>query len=141
VVGKQQNSADLSEREILYKVLFDMKSDLNDLKKLVLQMLQSGGNLDLNHGNTELVKRIFSDQPAFSQEAPSGPVILREDYEEPDDTGITHEVEERLSLQDTEKEMIRKALQKHRNKRKYAARELGISERTLYRKIKEYNIS
>lgn len=141
VVGKQQNSADLSEREILYKVLFDMKSDLNDLKKLVLQMLQSGGNLDLNHGNTELVRRIFSDQPAFSQEAPSGPVILREDYEEPDDTGITHEVEERLSLQDTEKEMIRKALQKHRNKRKYAARELGISERTLYRKIKEYNIS
>lgn len=140
VVGKTQSPADLSEREILYKVLFDMKSDLNDLKKLVLQMLQSGGSLDLGHGATELVRRVFSDQPSFAQEMPMSPVILREEYEEPEEAGITHEVEERLSLQDTEKEMIRKALQKHRNKRKYAAKELGISERTLYRKIKEYNI-
>jgi transcriptional regulator with PAS, ATPase and Fis domain len=140
VVGKSQSTADMNEREILYKVLFDMKNDLNDLKKLVLQLLQSGGNLDLSHGNTELVRRIFSDQPAFTQDIPLAPLIMREEYEEPEHSAKTHEVEERLSLQDTEKEMIRKALQKHRNKRKYAARELGISERTLYRKIKEYNI-
>ncbi|MFM1931024.1 MAG: hypothetical protein RL226_327 [Bacteroidota bacterium] len=131
-----------SEREILYKLLFEMKSDLTDLKKLVLQIIQNNGHLDNSESNTELLRKVFhedvdvpeTDLPVLHlparMERPQQ-IEYHEDHEE---------VEESFSLQDTEKELIRKALVKHANKRKYAARELGISERTLYRKIKEYNI-
>ena len=120
-----------------------MKNDLNDLKKLVLQLI-SGEGVGMTPNTMALVKKVFSDheQPTFSTDVP------RENYVQPNygaefvpqKEAPTIEVEEVLSLADKEKEMIQKALEKHRNKRKYAAKELGISERTLYRKIKEYNL-
>ena len=137
------DSQDFSEREILYKVLFDMKNDLNDLKSLVLKMIKNDGHLEADADNSELLRKVFyEDQPQSGSvlhlPASSSPTTAAA-HNEPHH--VEHEiVEESLSLQDTEKELIRKALEKHRNKRKYAAEELGISERTLYRKIKEYNL-
>lgn len=142
VVNKGGSSSeDYSEREILYKVLFDMKSDLTDLKQLVLQMIKSDGHLANTEGNAELVKKVFDGDITGSGTATS---ILLPAKASGHTEHVQHEeaeeVEESLSLQDTEKELIRKALKKHANKRKFAARELGISERTLYRKIKEYDL-
>lgn len=137
----QKSSEDFSEREILYKVLFDMKSDLTDLKQLVLQMIKSDGNLDNTKGNAELVRKVFDDvgeSAVSSYLLPAG--SQSPSHHEHEHTQEVEEVEETLSLQETEKELIRKALKKHANKRKLAARELGISERTLYRKIKEYDL-
>jgi transcriptional regulator with PAS, ATPase and Fis domain len=102
-------------------------------------MMQSGVDFAHDAGNAELIQRVFSNdhQPAVnSHNAPSNGVIRLPQAAEP-----VIEVEETLSLQNSERELIEKALKKHRNKRKYAAEELGISERTLYRKIKEYNLS
>jgi transcriptional regulator with PAS, ATPase and Fis domain len=143
VPGYKGAGADMNEREILYKVLFDMKNDLNDVKALVLQMLQHGGSFEEHLPDAELVRKVFKkevslespvvkeSQPVFMHEKSYEPIAMHEEEDE---------VEERLSLQDTERDLIRKALKKHHNKRKHAATELGISERTLYRKIKEYNI-
>ena len=131
-----------SEREILYQILFDMKKDMNDLKKLVHDMLQNETMASHVHDdNAQLIRKLYQsengnyvpDQPAPSR-VTINPVVHENIYD-------TEEfVEESLSLEDKEVEMIQKALDKHKGKRKYAARELGISERTLYRKIKEYNI-
>jgi transcriptional regulator with PAS, ATPase and Fis domain len=139
VTGGSSAQNNFSEREILYKVLFDMKNDLNDLKKLVGGMMQSGVDFAHDAGNAELIQRVFANdhQPVVSgHSAPNTGVIRLPQATEP-----VIEVEETLSLQNSERELIEKALKKHRNKRKYAAEELGISERTLYRKIKEYNLS
>ncbi len=106
-----------SEREILYQVLFDMKKDVNDLKKLVHDIM--GGNIPVSVAAENYPHQI---PPATIQEA------------------VPIEEEENLSLEDVEKEMIRKALEKHNGRRKNAAADLKISERTLYRKIKEYNL-
>lgn len=131
-----------SEREILYQILFDMKKDMNDLKKLVHDMLQNEASISNVHDeNAQLIRKLYqSESGSFITDQPStarvtvNPVAHEHIYD-------TEEfVEESLSLEDKEVEMIRKALEKHKGKRKYAARELGISERTLYRKIKEYNI-
>lgn len=138
------SSSEISERDLLYKVLFDMKKDLNDLKKVVHGIIQGGGQIsDLSHEDLHAVDRIYSegaDYPVVSKPNEikvHNPIIVK-------DTGIGFnkpiEVEESLSLQDKEIDMIKKALKKHKGKRKYAAQELGISERTLYRKINEYNI-
>ena len=136
----------MDEREILYKVLFDMKGDLNDLKQLVMSLLKHGG-LQGGDAEAELVQRVFQgDQgngdaqrvlAALPQFAGTGSGESSSDMEDVDHQPADEVV---LSLQDSEKEMIRRALEKHRNKRKYAAEELGISERTLYRKIKEYDL-
>jgi DNA-binding NtrC family response regulator len=144
VVKKEESANDFSEREILYKVLFDMKSDLTDLKKLVLQMIRSDGQLDATSTNSELMRKVFDDDDmhvADSGDTASGIFHLPGRSDEQEKEPETLEVEETLSLQDTEKELIKKALKKHNNKRKYAASELGISERTLYRKIKEYDLN
>lgn len=140
-----------SERDILYKILFDMKKDVNELKKLVLQ--KAGDSDDRaeimkEHGqlfsNLELSEEQFSD--FANHDDSSSPVILsEEDYEDFDSDkvqDIAHETEQddSLSIEKKEKELIIKALRKNRNKRKYAARDLGISERTLYRKIKHYEL-
>ncbi|MEO0405709.1 MAG: sigma 54-interacting transcriptional regulator, partial [Bacteroidota bacterium] len=145
VVNAEQQQQDFSEREILYKVLFDMKGDLNDLKELVLKMIKNDGHLDASESNSELIKKVFYDDP-HPQET-SGYLQLPQTAESSQQDHSYHPqhtdhevVEETLSLAETEKELIRKALEKHQNKRKYAAEELGISERTLYRKIKEYNL-
>ncbi|MCC6599325.1 MAG: sigma-54-dependent Fis family transcriptional regulator [Crocinitomicaceae bacterium] len=146
VTGQNKNgTGDFREREILYKVLFDMKNDLNDLKKLVLGIIESGGHYVANQENETLFEKVFSEgeEPGAAPVVNAGVIHLPRTAHnatvQPADHG--HEVvEETLSLTDSEKELIRKALSKHENKRKYAAQELGISERTLYRKIKEYNL-
>lgn len=144
IISKGGGTQDFSEREILYKVLFDMKSDLNDLKKLVLGMIQTGGQFEPTRENDALFERVFAGngEPHASTSTPSGyPGVIHLPQSGSSRQPATHEiVEESLSLMDSEKDLIKKALQKHKNKRKYAAEELGISERTLYRKIKEYNL-
>ncbi|MCK5536813.1 MAG: sigma-54-dependent Fis family transcriptional regulator [Bacteroidales bacterium] len=130
-----------NEREILYKVLFDMKRDVTDLKKLVMDVLQTGGSKkDLSTEDEAVIQRLYDDGIKVQRNSP-----YREansfDISDTENIQDTHEIiEESLSLEDKEKELIIKALDKHNGKRKYAAEELGISERTLYRKIKEYDI-
>ncbi len=132
-----------TEREILYKILFDMKSDMNDLKKLVLEIMQKGTvDSDLAEDNAQLIRKIYKDDsPTLHSGEFKKPAV---EFSHPHEDAIqdTEEiVEESLSLEEKEKELITKALNKHRGKRKYAAEELGISERTLYRKIKEYDLN
>jgi transcriptional regulator with PAS, ATPase and Fis domain len=131
-----------SEREILYQILFDMKKDMNDLKKLVHDILQNEATIaDINDDNAQLIRKLYQKERVSY--IPDQPVPNRVTVNQAETHNIfdTEEfIEESLSLEDKEVEMIRKALEKHKGKRKYAALELGISERTLYRKIKEYNI-
>lgn len=141
------SSNDISEREILYKVLFDMKKDVNELKKLVFESLQneSYGSQIIND-HQDLFEKMDEEprvKETFEREYDHQLLIDAKSQEE--DDGETHDIiheeeEESLSLEAKEKELIIRALQKNRNKRKYAAQDLGISERTLYRKIKQYEI-
>lgn len=134
----------LSERDILYKVLFDMKKDMHDLKKLVLETYSGVGKAgQLIKENPELFEGLHHDDSDRQHEA----MVLdlsnsRDDNNDVEDvTDITHETEdESLSIEKKEKELIIRALRKNNNRRKYAARDLGISERTLYRKIKQYDL-
>ncbi len=151
VIKDKKSESDFStEREILYKVLFDMKSDLNDLKKLTLELIQNGGS-KVQETNQNLIKKIYgskeSDSEIDFEEQPRGPLItsLNNDdlYQENDDNYLfaeTVEEEETLRLEQKEIEMIKKSLEKNKGKRKAAADELGISERTLYRKIKQFDL-
>ena len=148
IIYQGNDKADLSERDILYKVLFDLKSDVTELKKLVFNILnkQDTSPID-NEQNTALIqsiKHLYANseetpQPTTEnkQEEVYKPQILSND---PQITQHEEVEEESLSLADKEKEMILKALEKYNGRRKNAASELGISERTLYRKIKEYKI-
>jgi transcriptional regulator with PAS, ATPase and Fis domain len=133
-----------SEREILYKVLFDMKSDMNDLKKLVLQIMEKGPvNRDIEKENEGIIKKLYStvnDEPEEDENLITAQAMQRAARDEEQIFDTEEIVEESLSLEEKEIELIRKALGKHNGKRKYAAKDLGISERTLYRKIKEYSI-
>ena len=146
VIINESVNETFSEREIMYKFLFEMKKDLTELKKLVVELISQGENIHLNNDQTAVVNRIYSDlnehintgSRTLSPGRPDLPAANKNNSE----VFETHEVfEESLSLEDREKELIQKALEKHRGKRKYAASELGISERTLYRKIKEYNLA
>ena len=128
-----------------------MKRDLNELKKLVIEILNGDDDVNLTGSQRDVLNRVYSDisneesrkllesgrsdtQPDEDYSSAQEPTIVDSDYHE-------HiEVEESLSLEEREKEFIKKALEKHKGKRKDAAKELGISERTLYRKIKEYNL-
>ncbi|MBM3168113.1 MAG: sigma-54-dependent Fis family transcriptional regulator, partial [Bacteroidetes bacterium] len=149
------DSMDFSERDILYKVLFDMKKDMNELKKLILESYQNGGihptimqkhqGLFEDIETTTLAKETSEAPSHFSMplriESTKKEEPVEEGYEEDIIEDIMHEEDDTsLSLERKEKEMILKALRKHSNKRKYAAQDLGISERTLYRKIKQYDI-
>lgn len=143
VVKRDDDKSFSSEREILYKILFDMKSDMNDLKNLVLDLIKSGDiDLRFHESNSGLIKNLIRDTGR------SEAVVSSPDHQDMDFTPLprtniqdTEEVvEESLSLTGKEIEMIKKALEKYNGKRKLAAQELGISERTLYRKIKEYEI-
>jgi transcriptional regulator with PAS, ATPase and Fis domain len=130
-----------SEREILYKILFDMRSDMNELKKLVHDNMHKTGDDGEIHSNSPHVmpKFVHDVEPIMADDKPLRKYDIQRDTG--DDIQDTQEItEESLSLADKEIEMIRKALDKHKGKRKHAAGELGISERTLYRKIKEFNI-
>ncbi len=144
VISKGEES--ISERDIMYKFLFDMKSDLNDLKKLVHELINKGTDIQLNSEQSAMINRMYNEMSPNSVETHiyqpkiEGTKFVNNDTVFQQDFHEHVEVEESLSLEDREKELIQKALEKHRGKRKYAAEELGISERTLYRKIKEYNI-
>ena len=131
-----------SEREILYQILFDMKKDMNDLKKLVHDILQNETTLsDIRDDNAQLIHKLYkNDRGNYVPDQPTPSRVTINPTANQNIFDTEEFVEESLSLEDKEVEMIRKALEKHKGKRKYAARELGISERTLYRKIKEYNI-
>ncbi|HLT82374.1 MAG TPA: sigma-54 dependent transcriptional regulator [Cyclobacteriaceae bacterium] len=131
----------ISERDLLYKVLFDMKRDMVDLKKLVLDMYNNqgkGGQLVKDH------PQLFDGLEHEVHKSAPEPVLLKvHSNEEPEEVqDITHETEDddSLSIEKKERELIIRALRKNNNKRKYAARDLGISERTLYRKIKQYDL-
>jgi transcriptional regulator with PAS, ATPase and Fis domain len=122
---EDKNKADLSEREILYKVLFDMKRDLTELKKITFDLMQK-------QGNTEIMQMA---NPTLFKETDDTSILINKNNR----TGLI-EVEESLSLFEQEKRLIEKSLLKHKGKRKDAAAELGISERTLYRKLKEFGL-
>lgn len=155
IVNKTKSDSDFSnEREILYKVLFDMKSDLNDLKKLTMELMKSGNAPEVQKKNESLIQKIYGGEKNLDYE----PEIEEDDsvlaiephnlYNQEiidntkDSFDFAEEIEEEetLSLQDKELELIKKSLEKHKGKRKLAAEELGISERTLYRKIKQYDL-
>ena len=160
VISTKKAEGDFSnEREILYKVLFDMQRDVNDLKKLTMELMKTGNANKVQEENSSLIKKIYS------QEQNNEAVLAAIVEEDPNDTPMANKVEvldmpnsdaelrkgnydfvedvkeeESLSLQEKELELIKKSLEKYDGKRKDAADELGISERTLYRKIKQYDL-
>lgn len=146
--GENEN---ISERDLLYKVFFDMKRDLTDLKKVVLEMLKrEGGESKIKDKDTELMRKldtgyeiIRNAEKANEHHEEAENMDVENFDDQVFDSMSTHEaevIEESLSIQKKEEDLIRRALEKHKGKRKDAAKDLGISERTLYRKIKEYNI-
>ena len=151
VVNTSKSESDFSnEREILYKVLFDMKSDLNDLKKLTMELMEHGNNQDVQKNNEGLIQKIYRPDEDTSEKGDTellsipqqrtAPVEIIEDTEDKYHFVEDIEEEETLSLHDKELELIKKSLERHNGKRKLAAAELGISERTLYRKIKQFDL-
>ncbi|MGY3793898.1 sigma-54 interaction domain-containing protein [Aquimarina sp. 433] len=155
IVSSSKKESDFSnEREILYKVLFDMKNDLNDLKKLTMELMQSGNSQQVQKEHEGLIRKIYRDDKAETEIPFEEPItehtaeVLQitpaetSSIKEEDKYHFAEEIEEEetLSLHDKELELIKKSLERHRGKRKAAAEELGISERTLYRKIKQYDL-
>lgn len=144
LANKDKN--DFSERDLLYKVLFDMKKELTEVKKLIVDILQSGGTGISSEDKSAIIKKLYSEISSGDEGQFEMPVEVAKSNTEYDSPPYQNDfqehviVEESLSLEDREKELIQKALEKHRGKRKYAAQDLGISERTLYRKIKEYSL-
>jgi DNA-binding NtrC family response regulator len=154
VIGTKKSESDFSnEREILYKVLFDMKSDLNDLKKLTMELMQNGSS-KVQEANKGLIQKIYGkpEENTIFEEEPRVEMFSKqdnldqevfEDDEDDDENYLFAEAideEETLSLEAKEIELIKKSLDRNKGKRKAAADELGISERTLYRKIKQYDL-
>lgn len=132
-----------NEREILYKLFFDMKKDVNELKKMFFDIMQNPSVAAQHPGFMDGLKEYQHQeliQPGQLQPQPSSPVLLHHNTNNDGDIHHHEEVEESLNIMDKEKELIEKALKKHRGKRKDASTDLGISERTLYRKLKEYDI-
>ena len=151
ICKKEKESDFSSEREILYKVLFDMKNDLNDLKKLTLELMNNGTSEKIQKKNQGLIEKIYGKETEESEETNLNsvdiatfeskiPEISKVNAVDKYDYAETIEEEEPLSLQAKELEMIKQALLRCNGKRKLAAKELGISERTLYRKIKQYDL-
>tara|TARA_B110001469_G_scaffold94630_1_gene90570 strand:+ start:180 stop:1445 length:1266 start_codon:yes stop_codon:yes gene_type:complete len=154
VLNKNKAQSDFStEREILYKVLFDMKSDLNDLKKLTMELMKNDNHENVQKENESLIQKIYNKDESLASEKEteilSLPAKLEKEHpieivenKESDYSYIdaVEAEEETLSLHDKELELIKKSLERHKGKRKLAADELGISERTLYRKIKQYDL-
>jgi len=141
VIGKKSDTDFATERDIMYKILFDMRNDINDLKKLTIDLMQHEGPEKVQEANQQLLEKIYQEQ---QQQAASSNVevlqIPQQATQSSYDFVETIEADESLSLQEKEIELIKKSLEKNKNKRKLAAKELGISERTLYRKIKQYDL-
>tara|TARA_B100000900_G_scaffold246954_1_gene210064 strand:+ start:3729 stop:4976 length:1248 start_codon:yes stop_codon:yes gene_type:complete len=148
IISEKTKSTEFNnEREILYKVLFDMKGDLNDLKKLTLELMQTSNISEFKKNNEHLINKVYKED-TFSkndnleivevENNKSGG--LNNKYENEFDFVQEVKAIESLSIQEKELELIKKSLDKHQGKRKLAAKELGISERTLYRKIKQFDL-
>lgn len=152
VGGKSKEEDSFSDRELIYKFLFDMKRDMNELKKLVIEMLNGNKDVDLTGTQRDVLNRVYSDisnedSKKLLETGVRDEITEEKDFSAQEEVTIVDsdyqdhiEVEESLSLEEREMEFVKKALEKHHGKRKDAAKELGISERTLYRKIKEYNL-
>ena len=157
VISTSKSESDFSsEREILYKVLFDMKSDLNDLKKLTMELMKNGNASDVQKKNEGLIQKIYGDgeDTDFEDTTEEAEILSLAEKNNGHEVTVDHldqnkdkyhfaeeiEEEETLSLHDKELELIKKSLERHGGKRKLAAAELGISERTLYRKIKQFDL-
>ncbi len=148
IISKGSEKSEFSnEREILYKVLFDMKGDLNDLKKLTLELMQTSNLSEFKKNNEQLINKVYQNEN-YSSDKNIEVVNLENDKTKEenkdfeDNFDYIQEVKaiESLSIQEKELELIKKSLEKHAGKRKLAAEELGISERTLYRKIKQFDL-
>ncbi len=143
---KNSNDNFANERDIMYKILFDMRNDINDLKKLTLDLMESGDTNKVQEDNKNLIKKIYKEEPVFNQQDENQVEVVRinERYDNDKDSSYefaeTIDADESLSIQEKEIELIKKSLERNNGKRKLASKELGISERTLYRKIKQYNL-
>jgi transcriptional regulator with PAS, ATPase and Fis domain len=140
VIGGKKDNDFSTERDIMYKILFDMRNDINDLKKLTLDLMKTGDIEKVEERNHQLIEKIYADQERKESNIEVLNIPQNASKEKNYDFIETIEEDESLSLQDKEIEMIKKSLEKNNNKRKLAAQELGISERTLYRKIKQYDL-
>jgi transcriptional regulator with PAS, ATPase and Fis domain len=141
IFSKSEEASYANEREILYKVLFDMKHDVNDLKKLVLDLMKNKES-PISGDHARIIQNLYNaDEVNTSSEEKASRSSHWQQLDKDNIQDTEEFLEESLSLEEKEIELIKKALEKHNGKRKYAARELGISERTLYRKIKEYDIN
>lgn len=148
--NKKEQQETMSDRDLLYKVLFDMKKDISDLKRVVVEIMREGDGVPSNLGknNSQLIREYYENSDDYdlghSEENnvrdSDSSISLMENPDETQHIEDSEVVEESLSLEKKEIDFIKKALEKHQGKRKDAAKELGISERTLYRKIKGYNI-
>ena len=142
VIDQKKEDDSFSERDLLYKVLFDLKNDVTEMKRVIVDLINN--NELSNNEKTAIITRLHTNQGDVSNQSPvisdftiehkNEQSTFQESFQE------SVEIEESLSLEEREKELIQKALKKHNGRRKNAAKELGISERTLYRKIKEYEI-
>jgi len=144
VIETKKSSSEFStEREIMYKILFDMRNDINDLKKLTLDLMQSGSVEKVKEENKKLIQKIYKEDISDAETENQVEVVrINDKYKESDsyDFEETIDADESLSIQDKEIELIKKSLDRNKGKRKLAAKELGISERTLYRKIKHHDL-
>lgn len=144
-----------SEREIMYKILFDMRNDINDLKSLTSELIKNRGTGGFSNQEQDLINRIYTPEKQTanpnsllyfenSSRNPVNPTIIsspnENDYDDVEDIEVEEAQPVSLSLQNNERELIVRALEKHKGRRNKAADELGISQRTLYRKIKQYNL-
>ena len=144
VIDQKNSSGNFAnERDIMYKVLFDMRNDINDLKKLTLDLMKSGDSHKVQEENKNLIKKIYKEDSLEIEDENNVEVVrINEKFNFDDDYEFTETIDddESLSIQSKEIELIKKSLEKNQGKRKLAAKELGISERTLYRKIKQYDL-
>jgi transcriptional regulator with PAS, ATPase and Fis domain len=144
VIEKNKSNSDFAtEREIMYKILFDMRNDINDLKKLTMDLMK-GDTGKVQEENKQLIQKIYKEEDPIETLSSNEVEVVRieENFNQPNEYEYaeTIDADENLSLQEKEYEMIKKSLDRNNGKRKLAAKELGISERTLYRKIKQYDL-
>ncbi|MFK5958798.1 MAG: sigma-54 dependent transcriptional regulator [Lutibacter sp.] len=144
VINSEKSNSDFAnERDIMYKILLDMRNDINDLKKLTLDLMESGDTDKVQKENKSLIEKIYKEETSkVPHENEVEVVRINENYSDNKNYEFaeTIDADESLSIQDKEIELIKKSLERNNGKRKLAAKELGISERTLYRKIKQYDL-
>jgi DNA-binding NtrC family response regulator len=145
IINQKEMGGDFtSEREILYKVLFDMKADLNDLKKLTHELMETSSMDQAKAQHEGLIEKIYgkksTEEEPYQLQSPTTATPVQKAFNDRYEYAEEIEEAETLSLQDKELELIVKALERNKGRRKAAAAELGISERTLYRKIKQFDL-